>query len=70
MNKTDRWWKPKQAPSALQLAVTALEDCRCKQLEHSELSEYHTAMQNMLHQRETRLVADIARLTSASEQSK
>lgn len=52
-----------QPPSALALATSALEECRRMQLDHKQSAEYHTAMVAMLAKRETRLVADVRKLS-------
>lgn len=51
-------------PTALELATSALEECRREQLNQSQQAEYHAAMAVMLVQREKRLAADIERLAS------
>lgn len=59
------WWRRvRKTYTALQIATAALEDCRKDQLEHAQKKEYHAAIQRMLGQRETRLVADIVRLSA------
>lgn len=55
-------FKRSPLPTAAERAQVALEECRCAQLEHSQLREYHVAMVDMLNKREARLQADIARL--------
>lgn len=50
-------------PTALQLATSALEECRRMQLDHKQSAEYHTAMTAMLAKRESRLVDDVRRLS-------
>lgn len=61
-----RRFKP---PTALELAVTALEECRRDQLDHKQKAEYHAAMDAMLRKRDTRLVEDIQRLSAVQEPS-
>jgi hypothetical protein len=57
------FWRRRQPATPLQLASAALEDCRCMQLEHAQLAEYHSAMLKMLQERDKRLVKDIQRLS-------
>lgn len=60
-------WSPKPVPAeptALQLAVRALEECRKDQLEQAHKAEYHAAMADMLEIRENRLIVDITRLSN------
>lgn len=62
-----RWvFRRAPSPTALQLATTALEECRCERLEQHQAAEYHKAMTTMLEQREKRLQADIARLSGGT----
>lgn len=61
------WWRPRKRPTALQLAVADLEECRRDQLNHKRLAEYHKAMADMLKDREKRLTADIKRLSEDNE---
>ncbi len=49
-------------PSALELAASALEECRRMQLDHKHSAEYHDAMHKMLIKREARLQADLRKL--------
>ena len=56
------WWKPKPSPTALELAVLALQECRRDQLEYSDKMEYYVAVSKMLTEREQRLIDDIARM--------
>lgn len=58
------FWQRRKPITALQIAVSALEACRKDQLEHAQLKEYHSAMCKMLKDRDSRLVEDIARLSS------
>jgi hypothetical protein len=62
------WWRRRAAPSALQLATAALEECRRDQLEHAQKQEYHAAMSKMLKERDRRLMADIQRLSRVAKQ--
>lgn len=57
------WWRRRRSPSALELAVAALEECRRDRLHHAQLAEYHAAMLKMLEQRDKRLQEDIKRLS-------
>lgn len=65
-----KWWQRRPTPTALELAVAALEDCRRDQLDHKQKAEYHTAMEAMLRKRDERLTADIARLSAESGHGK
>lgn len=56
-------FRKRRPPTAMELAVTALEECRRDQLEHSQQAEYHTAVSQMLKERDKRLVKDIERLS-------
>lgn len=59
------WWcRPRKTYTALQIATAALEECRKDQLQHAQQKEYHAAIQSMLNKRETRLIADITRLSA------
>jgi hypothetical protein len=62
------FWSRMRPPTALQLATAALEECRRDHLEHKQKAEYHTAMTAMLEKRDTRLQADIRRLSKAVNQ--
>lgn len=67
MRRNPRGWrdlfKRYRAPTAMELAVAALEECRRDQLDHKQKAEYHTAMEAMLRQRDARLQKDIQRLS-------
>jgi hypothetical protein len=60
--KPVRWWHRKSEPTALHLAVAALEECRKDQLHHKKFAEFHTAVSKMLTERDKRLQQDIDRL--------
>lgn len=68
-NSPAPWWRRRTPPSALELAVTALEECRRERLHHAQLSEYHTAMLRMLEARDKRLQEDIRVLSESSSHS-
>lgn len=50
-------------PSALELAVSALEACRRDALDEAQKAEYHAAMVKMLKEREARLSKEVQRLS-------
>ena len=52
------------SPTALELAVSDLEQCQRERLHHTSEAEHHTAERDMLVKRELRLRADIKRLAS------
>lgn len=62
------WYHPanwrRKPPTALQLAVADLEECRKDRLDHMRNAEYHSAMANMLELRDVRLQADIKMLST------
>jgi hypothetical protein len=64
-----RFWKRMQKPTALQLAIAALEECRREGLEQAQKSEYHKAMVVMLKERDKRLVDEIKRLSKKPQDS-
>ena len=55
-------------PSALELAVAALEECRRDSLDQAQRAEFHAAMVRMLREREVRLMKEVARLSSSKAQ--
>jgi hypothetical protein len=57
------FWQRRQPPSALEIAVADLQECRRDQMEQARLWEYHGAMLHMLQERDERLQADIKRLS-------
>lgn len=57
------WWTKRAPPTALQIAVSTLEECRRDQLEQAQKAEYHGAMLQMLRDRDARLQQDIQRLS-------
>lgn len=61
-------FKRRRRPSALELAVAALEECRRDSLDEHQRAEYHAAMVRMLHEREARLMKEVARLSSSKAQ--
>lgn len=56
-------FRKRRPPTALELAVSALEECRREQLHQQQQAEYHSAVSEMLKQRDKRLVKDIERLS-------
>lgn len=59
-------FRRRKRPSALELAVSALEECRRDALDEAQRAEYHAAMVRMLKERETRLCKEVARLSKNS----
>ena len=65
-------WKEMFTPhprTALQLAVQQLEDAQHMKLNQSSLREYHSAMEDMLTHRISRLCIEISELSTLSELS-
>ena len=56
----------RRVPTPLELAATALEQCRREQLDHAEKAEYHKAVEEMLLAREHRLLSDIQRFSQST----
>lgn len=61
-------FRRRRRPSALELAVAALEECRRDSLDQHQRAEYHEAMCKMLREREGRLMKEVARLSSSEAQ--
>ena len=63
-------FRKRHRPSALELAVAALEECRRDSLDQHQRLEYHKALVDMLHEREARLMKEVARLSSSKAKPK
>jgi hypothetical protein len=71
MTSTGTWrdiFRRHKPPSALQLAVSALEHCRRESLDYAHQAEEAAGMLKVCKDRETRLTKEIARLSKAEKQ--